>query len=194
MLAPAIPSVPPAAPIATPLTTPLAAPPAAPPSAPPRTPAEELLRGKQLAVPVDGVARSALSDTFADPRGGRGHEAIDIAAATGTRVFAVDDGTVVKLFRSVPGGITVYQFDPSGTLLYYYAHLDRYAEGLREGALLRRCDLIGYVGTTGNAPANAPHLHFAVAALGAQRRWWQGTALNPYPALRAAPAGDSPCA
>jgi peptidoglycan LD-endopeptidase LytH len=156
--------------------------------------AEALLRAKRLAVPVEGVARASLRDTFSDARSaGRRHDAIDIAAPRGARVYAVDDGTVVKLFRSIPGGITIYQFDPSGSLSYYYAHLDRYADGLREGASLRRCDLIGYVGSSGNAPANAPHLHFAVAALGAQRHWWQGSALNPYLALRTEPAGDAPC-
>jgi peptidoglycan LD-endopeptidase LytH len=156
--------------------------------------ADSLLQGKHLAVPVEGVARAALHDTFVDARSiGRKHDAIDIPAARGTRVYAVDDGTVVKLFRSIPGGITIYQFDPSGALSYYYAHLEGYAEGLREGARVRRCDVIGYVGTTGNAPANAPHLHFAVAELGEAKRWWQGRAVNPYPALRAEPSGDAPC-
>ena len=156
--------------------------------------AEALLRTRRLAVPVAGVARSALHDTFSDARSaGRRHDAIDIAAPRGTPVYAVDDGTVVKLFRSIPGGLTIYQFDPDSGLSYYYAHLDRYAEGLREGAAVRRCELIGYVGTTGNAPKDAPHLHFAVAALGVEKRWWEGSALNPYPALRKEAPGDKPC-
>lgn len=156
--------------------------------------AEALLRTRRLAVPVAGVDRSALHDTFGDARSaGRRHDAIDIAAPRGTPVYAVDDGTIVKLFRSIPGGLTIYQFDPGSGLSYYYAHLDRYAEGLREGAPVRRCELIGYVGTTGNAPPDAPHLHFAVAALGVEKRWWEGSALNPYPALRDAPPGDKPC-
>lgn len=155
---------------------------------------EALLLGKRLALPVQGVPRAALHDTFAEARSlGRKHDAIDIAAARGSKVYAVDDGTVVKLFRSIPGGITVYQFDPSGALSYYYAHLDHYAEGLREGAWVRRCDVIGYVGSTGNAAADAPHLHFAVSALGEPKRWWQGRAINPYPALRTEPPGDLPC-
>ena len=156
--------------------------------------AEVLLRSRSLAMPVAGVARTALHDTFADARSaGRRHDAIDIAAPRGTPVYAVDDGTVVKLFRSIPGGLTIYQFDPSRGLSYYYAHLDRYAEGLREGAAVHRCQLIGYVGTTGNAPPGSPHLHFAVAALGVEKRWWEGSALNPYPALRSAPPDDKPC-
>jgi len=165
-----------------------------PVSAQTRAAAEALLGTRNLAVPVEGIDRSALRDTFSDARSvGRKHDAIDIAAARGSKVYAVDDGTVVKLFRSIPGGLTIYQFDPSSGLSYYYAHLDRYADGLREGAQVRRCDVIGYVGTTGNAPSNAPHLHFGVAALGTQKRWWEGSALNPYPALRAERPGDKPC-
>ena len=144
------------------------------------------LAARAPAMPVEGVAAAELRDTFDAGRPGHPHEAIDIPAPRGTRVFAVDDGKVAKLFTSVPGGMTIYHFDPQQKLAYYYAHLDRYAEGLREGATVRRCDLLGYVGTSGNAPANAPHLHFAVFRLGPERRWWKGAAVNPYPALRAA--------
>ncbi|HEY0883866.1 MAG TPA: M23 family metallopeptidase, partial [Ramlibacter sp.] len=146
-----------------------------------------LLAARPLIVPVAGVAPSALTDMFDEARGGRRHEAIDILAPTGTKVFAVDDGTVAKLFTSRPGGLTVYQFDPQGRLAYYYAHLDRYAKGLKEGMALRRGDLVGYVGTSGNA-GNTPHLHFAVFRLGPERRWWEGDPINPYPALRRARA------
>lgn len=138
-------------------------------------------------MPVQGVQGHALQDTFSDGRTGGAHEALDIPAPRGTPVRAVDDGTLVKLFTSVPGGLTIYQFDPAGQLAYYYAHLDRYAEDLREGMTLRKGDVIGYVGTTGNAPPNAPHLHFAVFLLDADKRWWKGTAINPYPALRQVP-------
>ncbi len=138
-------------------------------------------------MPVDGVRPQALQDTFADGRKGGAHEALDILAPRGTPVRAVDDGKLVKLFNSVPGGITVYQFDPAGQLAYYYAHLDRYADGVREGMPLMRGDVIGYVGSTGNASANAPHLHFAVFRLGPEKHWWQGVAINPYPALRRLP-------
>lgn len=149
--------------------------------------AAALLDARPLAMPVDGVRPQALRDTFADGRAGGPHEALDIMAPRGTPVRAADDGTVVKLFNSVPGGITVYQFDPTGRLAYYYAHLDRYAEGVREGMALKRGDLIGYVGSTGNARADAPHLHFAVFVLGPEKHWWQGVAINPYPALRRLP-------
>ena len=143
-----------------------------------------LLAARHPMVPVEGIQPRSLTDTYEQVRGSRKHEAIDIMAARGTRVFAVDDGKLVKLFRSVPGGLTVYQFDPQGRLAYYYAHLDRYADGLKEGMDLRRGDLIGYVGSTGNAAADAPHLHFAVFVLGPDQRWWQGEPVNPFPALR----------
>lgn len=143
-----------------------------------------LLNARPLAMPLQGISASALRDTFNDGRPGHTHEAIDIAAPRGTPVYAVDDGRLVKLFTSVPGGLTVYQFDPDGRLAYYYAHLDRYADGLREGVALRRGDLLGYVGSTGNASPDAPHLHFAVFRLGSEKQWWKGTALNPFAALQ----------
>lgn len=149
-----------------------------------------LLAQRKLAVPVQGVAPATLSDQYAQARGGRSHQAIDLMAATGTPVVAVDDGRIAKLFHSKPGGLTVYHFDPAGRLAYYYAHLDRYAAGLREGMEVRRGQVIGYVGSTGNADPAAPHLHFAVFRLGPERNWWQGEPVNPYPALRRAGPAD----
>lgn len=143
-----------------------------------------LLAARPLRLPLEGLDADQLKNTFDDGRPGHRHEAIDIPAPRGTPVHAVDDGTLVKLFDSKLGGLTVYQFDPSGRLAYYYAHLDRYADGVREGMALRRGALIGYVGSTGNASPDAPHLHFAVFRLGPQRQWWKGEAINPYPALR----------
>lgn len=143
-----------------------------------------LLDARPLRMPIDGVPASSLRDTFNEGRPGHTHEAIDILAPRGTPVYAVDDGRLVKLFTSVPGGLTVYQFDPHGQLAYYYAHLDRYAPGLKEGAALRRGDLVGYVGSTGNASPDAPHLHFAVFRLGPEKQWWKGTPVNPFEALR----------
>jgi murein DD-endopeptidase MepM/ murein hydrolase activator NlpD len=137
-----------------------------------------------LLIPVAGTAADTLIDTFTDARsGGRLHDAIDIMAATGTPVLAVADGTVAKLFDSKQGGLTLYQFDATGALAYYYAHLDGYADGIAEGAAVRKGDLLGYVGHTGNAHPDAPHLHFAIFVLGPERNWWQGTAINPYPYL-----------
>ncbi len=145
-----------------------------------------LLAARPLLIPVQGVAPQALADTYTQARGGRQHEAMDIMAARGTPVVAVDDGRLVKLFHSVPGGLTLYQFDPSGQLAYYYAHLDRYADGLKEGAMLKRGQVIGYVGSTGNAAPDGPHLHFAVFRLGPEKLWWKGEPVNPYAALRQA--------
>lgn len=146
-----------------------------------------LLAARQLAMPVDGVRPQDLQDTFADGRTGGSHEALDILAMRGTPVRAVDDGKLVKLFSSARGGVTVYQFDPANQLAYYYAHLDRYADGIQEGMDLKRGELIGYVGSTGNASPDAPHLHFAVFLLGPERQWWKGVPINPYPALRRLP-------
>jgi len=142
-----------------------------------------------LLLPVQGVAASALHDTFGDGRDGgqRGHEAIDILAPTGTPVLAADDGRIAKLFLSQPGGITIYQFDPTGRFAYYYAHLARYADGLAEGQNVRRGAVIGYVGATGNASADAPHLHFAIFRLGPEKQWWKGEPVNPFPYLGGKP-------
>ena len=137
-----------------------------------------------LLLPVQGVLPSQLRDTFTDARSeGRVHDAIDIMADTGTPVLAVADGTVEKLFDSKRGGLTIYQFEPSGRWCYYYAHLQRYADGLAEKQVIKRGEVIGYVGSTGNASAEAPHLHFEVHVLGPEKQWWKGESINPYPLL-----------
>jgi murein DD-endopeptidase MepM/ murein hydrolase activator NlpD len=138
------------------------------------------LRGRDLKLPVDGVDRKDLRNTFAEARGSRTHEALDILAPRGTKVRAVEDGRVQKLFTSKAGGLTIYEFDPTETFTYYYAHLDRYEDGLREGQMVKRGDVIGYVGSTGNASPDAPHLHFAIFRLGPAKRWWKGDPINPY--------------
>jgi murein DD-endopeptidase MepM/ murein hydrolase activator NlpD len=138
---------------------------------------------RPLIVPVAGVDRSAIRDMFNEVRGNHRHEAIDILAPRGTPVIAADDGVVKKLFTSVPGGLTVYEFDPDQRFCYYYAHLDSYVPTLHEGQPLRRGEILGYVGTTGNAPKDTPHLHFALIRLDPDKRWWKGTYVNPYPLL-----------
>ena len=143
------------------------------------------LASKQLTFPLPENRRDGLRNSFNEKRGANSHEAVDIMAPRGTPVYAVEDGRVAKLFKSVPGGKTIYQFDPSGKFAYYYAHLDRYAEGLTEGKELRRGETIGYVGSTGNAAPDAPHLHFAIFRLGPKREWWKGEAIDPYPYLTA---------
>ncbi|HXM43210.1 MAG TPA: M23 family metallopeptidase [Bryobacteraceae bacterium] len=146
------------------------------------------LMQRGLMVPVEGVHAADLQDNFNQMRGGHRHEALDIMAPRGTPVLAADEGTVVKLFISKPGGLTVYQFDDSRTYCYYYAHLDRYAPGLQEGAFLRKGGVLGYVGSTGNASPDAPHLHFGIFKLGPEQRWWEGAPINPYEFLGGSPA------
>jgi len=138
----------------------------------------------KLLVPVQGIKTASLTNTFDQPRGKqRQHEALDIMAEKGTPVLAVADGKVEKLFQSKPGGTTLYQFDPSGRYAYYYAHLDRYADGIKEGMDLKRGQLLGYVGVTGNSDPKAPHLHFAMFELTPEKQWWKGTPVNPYPLM-----------
>ena len=151
---------------------------------PPMAEAIGMLARRDLEIPVGGVNVAALHDTFNDARAvGRRHDAIDIMAPRGTEVLAADDGTIAKLFTSKAGGLTIYQFDPTQTFSYYYAHLDRYAPGLDEHQAVRRGQVLGYVGSTGNASADAPHLHFAIARLDTDRSWWKGDPINPYPLL-----------
>ena len=138
---------------------------------------------RPLIIPVAGVTRIGRHDDFNDIHSGHRHEAIDILAPRGTPVIAAGDGFVKKLFTSAAGGLTVYEFDPDQRFCYYYAHLDRYADGLHEGQPLRRGEVLGYVGTTGNAPKDTPHLHFAVIRLDPDHRWWKGTAIDPWPLL-----------
>ncbi|AEM52357.1 M23 family metallopeptidase [Stenotrophomonas maltophilia] len=181
----------PAAPLAVaaaPVTEPVAprvSAPSANTAPPPAAQAADTPSG--LLLPVQGVLPSQLRDTFTDARSeGRVHDAIDIMADAGTPVLAVADGTVEKLFDSTRGGLTIYQFESSGRWCYYYAHLQRYADGLAEKQVIKRGEVIGYVGSTGNASADAPHLHFEVHVLGPEKQWWKGESINPYPLLKSA--------
>lgn len=139
------------------------------------------LRGRNLLIPVQGISSKQLRNTYDEARSqGRQHNAIDIMAQQGTPVLAVDDGVVIKLFQSDKGGITLYQLDPSGKYAYYYAHLSRYADDIAEGKVLKRGDVVGYVGDTGNAGNGNYHLHFEVSKLAAPRKWYGGIPINPY--------------
>jgi murein DD-endopeptidase MepM/ murein hydrolase activator NlpD len=140
------------------------------------------LTGARLQMPIDGASPEILKGQFYGARTGHAHEAVDIMAARNTPVHAVQNGTIAKLFFSKGGGgNTIYEFDPSGVYAYYYAHLERYADGLSEGQHVDSGQVIAYVGTSGNAPPNAPHLHFAIFELTAERHWWKGRAIDPYP-------------
>jgi peptidoglycan LD-endopeptidase LytH len=150
--------------------------------------ASAALASMRLLIPVQGVAPAQLQDTFKDSRSeGRVHDAIDIVAPRDTPVLAATDGRVVKLFRSVKGGITLYQLASADErYVLYYAHLERYADGLAEGHLARRGETLGYVGDTGNATPGNTHLHFQIYRVEDPRRFWTGENLNPYPLLRGA--------
>ncbi|MGA2078799.1 MAG: M23 family metallopeptidase, partial [Terriglobia bacterium] len=137
----------------------------------------------EMTPPISGLALADLRDTFEEVHSGHRHEAIDIMEPSGTPVHAVVSGTIRKLFLSKPGGNTIYEFDEAEEYCYYYAHLDGYAKGLREGMRVERGDVIGFVGSTGDADARAPHLHFEIHELGPDRLWWKGKAVNPYPGL-----------
>ncbi|MBK8595058.1 MAG: M23 family metallopeptidase [Holophagales bacterium] len=135
-------------------------------------------------MPVAGFDPRSLWGSFTEARGTtRAHEAVDLPAPRGTPVLAVADGIVQKLFTSVRGGLTLYEFDLDGRYCYYYAHLDSYAPSILEGRFLRKGDVIGTVGSTGNANEKAPHLHFAVTLLGPEKKWWGGVPVDPYPLL-----------
>lgn len=141
-----------------------------------------------LQVPVLNVRPSDLTDTFSNSQEGgvRLHEAIDIMAPVGTTVVGAAPGTVEKLFSSKEGGNTIYVRSPDGETIYYYAHLDDYAEGLKEGQRIRRGQRLGSVGASGSASNEAPHLHFAILQTTKDAAWWEpATAINPYPLLLA---------
>lgn len=137
-----------------------------------------------LTIPVAGVKAEELLDTFNEARGERRHEALDIPAPRGTPVLSATDGRVQRLFTSERGGLMIYASDSSERFILMYAHLDGYAEGMSDGIAVRRGQVIGYVGTTGNAPPNLPHLHFAIARSNNVKRWWEGTPVDPLPLLQ----------
>jgi murein DD-endopeptidase MepM/ murein hydrolase activator NlpD len=144
------------------------------------------VRSAGMVVPVAGVRASELKDTYGAPRsGGRGHKGVDIFAARGTPVVAAAAGVIVKRDSSAAGGLSVYERDLDGRTIYYYAHLNGWRAGLKEGDLVRQGDVIGYVGSTGNV-SGSPHLHFAVFTVTDPNQWWRGRDLNPYELLRAA--------
>ncbi|MHB0949412.1 MAG: M23 family metallopeptidase [Gemmatimonadaceae bacterium] len=168
-----------------------------PPTMPPdsgrtvASPAELRALGTEMVVPVQGVRPADLHDSFDERRGGgsRPHEALDILAPRGTPVLSATAGTLRKKHASVPGGLMIYAADATDRFILMYGHLDRYADGLTEGQPLARGQVIGYVGTTGNAAVQTPHLHFAVARGRPSIAWWRGTPVNPYPLLTDVAAG-----
>jgi len=144
--------------------------------------AVDYLLARGMEIPVAGVSLSRLRDTFDDGRdAGRTHRALDILAPRGTAVLAADSGRVLRVGTNTLGGNVIYATDPLGKIVYYYAHLDAFQSGLEPGASVARGDTLGFVGTTGNAPKDTPHLHFQVMRMPPDGKYWDGEPINPYP-------------
>lgn len=175
-----VPAAAPAAPEPT-----LAGSPAAPPA--PAASMEAMtdvdyLRARRLVVPVAGADMARVPDTFLDARDGgeRVHRAIDILAPRGTPILAADDGKILRMSTNTLGGITMYTVDPSNRIVYYYAHMDRYNDAMYAGRAITRGDTLGFVGTTGNAPKDTPHLHFQIMRWPADGKYWNGDPIDPF--------------
>jgi murein DD-endopeptidase MepM/ murein hydrolase activator NlpD len=149
----------------------------------------EKLVEKDLVIPVAGVGPSRIEDTFTAGRDGgeRQHNAVDILAPRNTPVVAADDGVILRMSTNALGGITLYATDRDQAFVYYYAHLERYHDDVATGKKIQKGDTLGYVGTSGNAPKDVPHLHFQIMIWPEDAKWWNGEPVNPYPALRGAP-------
>ncbi|HEY6122021.1 MAG TPA: peptidoglycan DD-metalloendopeptidase family protein [Pyrinomonadaceae bacterium] len=175
-----------ASPQTTPTPNQIATPtPLSEPTSQPTKEIDQSYAGKvSLIIPVAGINRDQLKDTFTEARSeGRVHDAIDIPAPQGTPVLAAADGEIARLFQSERGGTTIYQLSTDKKLVYYYAHLQRYADGVAAGRYVRQGEVIAYVGDTGNAGSGNYHLHFSIAVLSDPKRYWEGTNINPYPLL-----------
>lgn len=145
----------------------------------------EELRAQRLVIPVAGVAAKDLIDSFNDMRGGtRRHNALDIMAPRNTPVVSATAGKVLKLHNSTAGGLTIYASDQTSRFVLMYGHLESFRPGLKEGSSVQRGEIIGFVGTSGNANPAGPHLHFQVTRNDNMKEWWKGTPLNPFPAFR----------
>ncbi len=141
----------------------------------------EYLRSRQIIVPVAGADMARVEDSFNEPRDGdRVHRAIDILAPRGTPILAADDGRIMRMTTSTLGGISMYTVDPEQRIVYYYAHMDHYNEAMAPGKTIAKGDTLGFVGTTGNAPKNTPHLHFQVMRWPADGKYWNGEPIDPF--------------
>jgi len=158
---------------------------AADPNASSATNDVDYLRLRHLLMPVAGADITRVDDTFNDDRdgGARIHRAIDILAPRGTPILSADDGRILRMSNSTLGGITMYTVDPEGRLVYYYAHMDHYNDAMSPGRTIVKGDTLGFVGTTGNAPKDTPHLHFQVMRWAADGKYWNGEPIDPFEAL-----------
>jgi murein DD-endopeptidase MepM/ murein hydrolase activator NlpD len=144
----------------------------------------DYLAERHIILPVAGADPKKLEDSFKEPRDGdRVHRAIDILAPRGTPILSADDGKILRMTTSTLGGISMYTVDPSSRLVYYYAHMDRYNDGMSPGRMIVKGDTLGFVGTTGNAPKDIPHLHFQVMRWPADGKYWNGDPIDPFEVL-----------
>ena len=144
----------------------------------------DYLAARRLVIPVAGADPAKLEDSFKEPRDGdRVHRAIDILAPRGTPILSADDGKILRMTTSALGGISMYTVDPSSRLVYYYAHMDRYNDGMSPGRTIVKGDTLGFVGTTGNAPKDIPHLHFQIMRWPADGKYWNGEPIDPFEVL-----------
>lgn len=148
-----------------------------------RKAANASLKSLRLRSPIEGFDLQRIKYSFAEKRGEEAHHAADFLAERNTPVVAVSDGKIAKLFISKTGGITIYQFDPSERYVFYYAHLEKYADGLVDGKLVRKGEQIGFVGSSGNAPPNTPHLHFSIGVMDIDKKWWEAVEVDPFEVL-----------
>lgn len=138
------------------------------------------LKAKKLLMPLEKIDVERLKGSFYETHGGSQHKAVDILSPRNTPIHAVEDGTIARLFESRLGGHTIYEIDPSNRFVYYYAHLESYADGLKDGDAVKKGQVIGYVGTSGNAPPNTPHLHFSIGVMGPKKQTWKTFDIDPY--------------
>lgn len=130
-----------------------------------------------LPVPVEGVLARRVADTFGAPRGtDRTHAGVDIFAPRGTPVVSATPGLVVSIRDGGLGGKQVWVLGPARER-HYYAHLDDWMPGLEQGDVVAPGEVLGFVGTTGNAKGTPPHLHYGV--------YGSAGAYDPLPLMRA---------
>jgi peptidoglycan LD-endopeptidase LytH len=144
----------------------------------------DYLVARHILLPVAGADMTKVEDSFFEGRDGdRTHRAIDILAPRGTPILSADDGKILRMSTSALGGICMYTVDAQSRLVYYYAHMDHYNDAMSPGRTIVRGDTLGFVGTTGNAPKDTPHLHFQVMRWAADGKYWNGEPIDPFEAL-----------
>ena len=120
---------------------------------------QELLQGGFM-FPVLGATSNDFSNDFGNFRADTGfHQGIDIFAPAGTPILAINDGVVSSVGWNTLGGRRFWLTDKWGNE-YYFAHLSGFSPLAKEGQQVKRGDVIGFVGSSGDAQGGATHLHF----------------------------------